>query len=302
MVLSSSSLAVRRRAAFIARCVVFVLAVVVGEARATAQPAASPQASPARAQSDARMLSASPDAPVASLGFRGTLRGAVGARLPLVGELAGTGFLLQLPALIELHNLSAQEPIPWQYWRGRLALEAIYRREAALGTRRAAFAGAFAVEHESDHSSDGHPGFVNLNSVSLRGDFTVALGLHALTTSLLTRLHLVTCTVDATTCGNYHGTGGSVTFEAATDVVFDGTLVAGYPYRYFVALHGAWLVDSGLAAMERRLVLDTGVALRPDGARGLFQLYLTALFGNDVGYYRGTREVAQAGFGFRWGL
>lgn len=288
---------------FIVQCVVAVSVIVLGEARSMAQPAApaaSPQVSPAQAQSDARMLSASPDAPVVSLGWRSQLRGTVGVRLPIVGDLAGTGFLLQLPALIELHNLTAQA-IPWQYWRGRLVLEAIYRREAALGARRAAFAGTFAVEHESDHSSDGHPGFVNLNSASLRGEFTVVLGRHALTTSRFTRLHFLTCTVDATTCGDYGGTGGSRTFEAATDVIFDGTLVAGHPYRSFAALHGAWLVHNGLATMERRVVVETGVAVRA-GARGLYPLYFTALFGNDVGYYRGAREVTQAGLGLRWGF
>lgn len=287
----------------VVRYLAWVSALVLAGAQASAQPAAgaaSKQASPAQSQSDARMLSASPDAPVASLGFRSTLRGAVGVRLPIVGGLADTGFLLQLPALIELHNRS-DDWIPWQYWRGRLALEAIYRREVALGARRAAFAGSFAAEHESDHSSNGHPGFVNLNSLSLRGDFTVALGRHALTAALLTRLHLLTCTVDPITCGGYGGAGGSITFETAMDVVFDGRFVAAYPYRYFVALHGAWLSGNGLAATERRLVFDTGVALRP-GGQGLYQIYFTTLIGDDVGYYRATRDVVQAGFGMRWGF
>ena len=288
----------------IVRCVAFLLAFVSSGARASAQPVvrpASTQASPAQAQSDARMLSASPDAPVASLGWRNTLRGAVGVRMPLVGALSGTGFLLQLPALIELHNTSPTQAVPWEYWRGRLAIEAIYRREVALGARQAAFAGAFAAEHESDHSSKGHPGFVNLNSLSLRGDATIALGIHALTVALVTRLHVLTCTTHAVTCGNYGGKGGSATFETAMDVVFDGTFVKGYPYRFFVALHGAWLVSNELAATERRLVLDTGVALRP-ATQGLYQLYFTALAGNEVGYYRMTPAVLQAGFGVRWGF
>jgi hypothetical protein len=34
--------------------------------------------------------------------------------------------------------------------------------------------------------------------------------------------------------------------------------------------------------------------------RGTFQLFATSLFGEDVGFFRGTRQVIQVGGGIRW--
>lgn len=259
----------------------------------------------AQAQSDARVLSASPDAPTLALAWRGALRGTVGARIPIVAPLAGTGFLLQLPALIELHNNDTSQPVPWQYWRGRLALEAIYRADVRLGAIPAALSGSLALEHESDHESFGSGAawarFVYLNSVAVRGDLTLALGLHSLTFAAIARAHVLTCTRNADECGRLGGGVGDATFESQFDVVFDGTIVPNRPYRLFVALHGAWLARNARAATERRLSLDAGFTVRATD-RGMFQLYLSGFVGNDVGLFRGGADVAQFGAGFRWGF
>ncbi|MFO0561364.1 MAG: hypothetical protein U0269_25325 [Polyangiales bacterium] len=254
----------------------------------------------AQAQSDARILSAAPDAPVAALEWRNTLRGTVGVRIPIVGALHSTGFLLQLPAQIELHNADQAQPVPWQYWRGRLALEAAYRAAVASAARPLVLAATFAIEHESDHASTGEPGLVNLNSLSLRGDLSTALGPHVFTAALLTRLHVLTCTRHPIYCGNYGGGAGSVTFETALDLVFDARLSLSSPFRFFAALHGGWLVANALALQERRLALHLGFAVRPE-QRGLFQLYATGQLGEDVGYFRYNGPQAQFGGGFRWG-
>jgi hypothetical protein len=265
----------------------------------TTPPPPTPLALP-QAQSDARLLSADPDVPAMELAYRGHMRAAAGVRIPLFGDLAGTGFLLQLPALIELHNVD-DEFIPYENWRGRLALEAIYRREASIGRTRAALAGAFALEHESDHTSVGGGEFVDLNSLSLRGEMTLPIGIHALTMGALARLHVLTCTTDPAMCASYSGLRGSQAPELVTDVIFDGVFVRNHPWRFFGALHAAWLIGNGYAATEARFVLDTGVAVRAQ-ERGLFQLYFTMLVGNPVGLHRATSGVVEAGAGLRWGF
>lgn len=262
----------------------------------------------AQAQSDARMFSASPDSPVANISWRGALRGTVGLRLPIVAPLAATGFLLQLPALIELHNTEVYYPVPWQYWRGRLALEAIYRRDVQLGATPAALSGSLALEHESDHDSAdfasslvGHARMVYVNTVALRGDMTLALGLHSLTVSTLARLHVLSCTIDFNLCGSFGGSRGDFTFESNVDVVFDGTIVPNRPWRLFAALHGAWIVGNRLVSAERRVSLHAGFAARSTD-KGLAQVYLQLFAGNDVGLRRATADVLQFGAGFRWGF
>ncbi len=282
----------------LAPAAVFSIALSLRASVAFAQVA--PSLDVGQAQSDARILSANPDAPVAALEWRNFLRGMVGARIPIVGALRSMGFLLQLPAQIELHNADTMQPVPWEYWRGRLGLEAMYRARVALGARQAALAGAFAIEHESDHASTGEVGLVNLNSMSARGELTVAFGPHALTVSTLARLHVLTCTIDTTYCGRYGGGAGSVTGEFNADVVMDVQLVHGHPYRFFAALHGAWIVENRLAKTERRAALHLGFAVRGVD-RGLFQLYALAQAGEDVGWFRARGPQWMAGGGFRWG-
>ena len=61
---------------------------------------------------------------------------------------------------------------------------------------------------------------------------------------------------------------------------------------------GSWLLPHRLVAEEKRAVLEAGLSWRrPE--RGLFQLYVTGLAGNELGYLR-AQSGPQLGFGFRW--
>ncbi len=253
--------------------------------------------SASRALLDGRRLSAHPDSPVSSAVFRRQLRGKVGIVIPFVGEPGGEGFFLTAPAFMELHNEVASF-VPYQYWRGRIAAEAGYRW--SLGPS-SALALSAALEHESDHSSSGHTGFVNLNGGSVRVDWARAFGGSYLMASLYPRLHLLTCTVSQIVCGDGGGRAGSPSFEQVGELVLDA---AAWPWasgrlRPFAAVAGAWLLPHALAIEERRVTADLGVSLRTD-SRGYFQVYLTSLLGDDVGFLRGTSSRAEAGVGFRW--
>ena len=61
---------------------------------------------------------------------------------------------------------------------------------------------------------------------------------------------------------------------------------------------GSWLLPHRLVAEEKRAVLETELSWRrPE--RGLFQLYVTGLAGNELGYLR-AQSGSQLGFGIRW--
>jgi len=260
--------------------------------------AASPaRADPARAQTEARRLSANPDSPTTALFWRKQLHGKVGASIPLLG--GPRGFSLELPAFIELHN-GASSFVPYQYWRGRISLEATHR--VVLDGGRLVLSTSVLGEHESDHVSGAPGDFLNKNGLALRSDLTWRFGNDALTVSSIPRFHLRTCTRIARICGEGRGRDGSAGFEQTVEVVFDGGWAppeTGRP-RYFVAAAGSWLMAHRLVAEEKRAVLEVGLSLRrPE--RGLFQIYLTGLTGNELGYLR-ARTGSQLGLGVRWAL
>ncbi|MBX3264456.1 MAG: hypothetical protein KF782_32590 [Labilithrix sp.] len=254
----------------------------------------SAAAEPAQVQVEARRLSANPDAPTMALFWRKELHGKVGASLPLIG--GPRGFSVELPAFVELHNRTSSF-VPYQYWRGRVSLEATHR--AALDERSALGLSVLA-EHESDHVS-GPPGhFLNKNGVAFRSDLTWLFGSSALTVSSIPRLHLRTCTLVARVCSDAGGRGGSAGFEQTIEVVFDGGWApreAGN-LRYFVAAAASWVLPHRLVAEERRAVLELGLSSRRR-ERGLLQLYVTGLAGNELGYLRATTGN-QLGLGVRW--
>lgn len=259
---------------------------------------------PVLAQSQARGLSAHPDAPSAALFFRGQMHGKVGVAIPL---LHVRGFELSLPVLIELHN-AEQRPIPAQYWRGRLSLELAHRARLS-----ATFAHGMSIllEHQSDHISGPPGGWTQRNGFALRHDLTWSFAAGSLTTSAYARFHLFSCTVDPGSCARripVYGTviervpdagiPGNAALEPVIEAMFDGRLSA--QWGYFVALAGSWLLPHGVVASEKRAVLDVGVRLRR-ARMGTLQLYLTCALGDDVGYVR-NRSANGAGIGLRWAL
>jgi len=258
--------------------------------------AASPAgADPARAQAEARLLSANPDSPTSAFFWRDELHGKLGAPIPLLGER--TGFSLQLPALIELHN-ARPSLVPYQFWRARVSLEAIHRR--VLDGGRFVLGTSILAEHESDHVS-GPPGhFLNRNGVAFRLDFTWMFGDDALTASSIARMHLRTCTLVPILCDRGGGREGSAAFEQTAEVVFDGgwgNRCAGRP-RYFLSAMGSLLPAHRLAGEEKRAVAEVGLSVRrPE--HGLLQVYFTGLAGNEIGYLRHLTDT-QVGLGVRW--
>lgn len=249
---------------------------------------------------DARRLSASPDNPVFSLGWRSHLHATLGAQVSVVGD-DGPGFFVHVPAMVELHNV-VDNATPNNLWRGLLGVEVGYRFER--------WSLAVQVQHESDHEtvdkvrhvpSDGTGvGFFQLNSVGLRADWPLTVARERVLASGVTRLHVLSCTIDVGRCATGSGGWGSQAFEAAADLIWYGH--AGSPatgaIEPVVAFHADWLVPAGLVLDEHRFILEAGGWLQT-GRRGMIQLVAIGWLGSEVGYIRNER-VRNLGVVFRW--
>lgn len=268
---------------------------------AHAEPWAAPRPDP-------RVFSASPDSASTSIGWRSQLHGRIGVVIPFVGETAGgagEGFALRLPAFIELYNFTASA-IPYQLWRGRLVLDGSFAWRTRTDDPNAPlWRVGLALEHESDHSSVSVPrGFVNLNSISVHGDGVVPLDARTVFyASAVARLHVLTCTRDPVLCDEKNGAGGSRAFEASVEADLSHALSTPTDdedlWLLFAATYATFLLPSELAVAERRATLEAGVA-DATRSRGTFQLFATSLFGDDVGFFRGTRQMVEVGGGIRW--
>jgi hypothetical protein len=254
---------------------------------------------PARADelAEARRLSASPDHPVFSLGWRSHLHATVGAELSVFGA-DEPGFFLRVPAMVELHNV-VDNAAPNNLWRGLLGVE--------LGHRFARWSVALLIQHESDHetadlarhvpSNAAPAGFYQLNSVGMRADWPLALANERVVASATARLHVFSCTIGVARCAD--GVG-SRAFEAAADLVWSGRpgAAASGTIEPLIAFHADWLVPAGLVRDEHRFILDAGACLRTKG-RGMIELVATGWLGSEVGYIREQR-VRNLGVALRW--
>jgi hypothetical protein len=264
-------------------------------------------ASVALTQHDARLLSAAPDAPITSFGWRGAVRTKVSIPISIVGgQEKARGFLLRLLPLIELHNaLDSPQFIPHEQWRGRLGIEGGWRWQLGLrAPADSALSLALGVEHESDHQTRPYAArsyeAVVLNDVVVRGELTTRLGGVGLTGALIERVHFLTCTTAASSCAS--GDRGSASFETGLEAVadWDGLQLGEQRLRPYAALALSWLLENDRARRERRLALRAGICLR-HAASGLWQLYFQLLAGNDVGIER-DEEVLHVGGGIAWSL
>ena len=145
---------------------------------------------------------------------------------------------------------------------------------------------------------------MNLNSISVQGDGVVPLDARTVFyASALARLHVLTCTRDPVLCDEKNGAGGSRAFEASVEADLSHALSSATEdddlWLLFAATYATFLVPSELAVAERRATLEAGVA-DATRRRGTFQLFATSLFGDDVGFFRGTRRVVEVGGGIRW--
>jgi hypothetical protein len=178
-----------------------------------------------------------------------------------------------------------------------VSLEATLRK--VLDGGRVVLGNSLLAEHESDHTSVGgygYAGFFNENGLASRVDVSLVWDASALTLSSTAHLHLLTCTVNPYFCADGAGREGSAAFEETVEAVFDGNLG---PARSFVSLMGSWLPAHRLAAEERRAILEAGLWTR--NARGMFQVYATALVGHDIGYLHWTNpNERKVGLGVRF--
>jgi hypothetical protein len=261
------------------RRAVLVLGMCVAAAgQATGAPADS------SAPDDARVLSADPNVPLFGLEFRGAARATFGSPIrPLTGA---DGLQVALVPLLELHDaIGSPNAIPFENWRGRLEIHGGWR------VTRATYAatGWLGLEHESDHPTlwrGPYPthSYFTLNSAVARAELTLPLGPLALTVVAIERFHLDTCTSVFPECARAVG-DGSPAFEQGAEAVADGSAGAAFSFRPFGSIAMSWLFPSSRVVGEKRLALRAGLRVR-QRAGGLWQLYLAALFGNDVGVFR----------------
>src|SRR6185436_19426938 len=118
---------------------------------------------------EAEQLSADPEAPVAELGWRSSLRAKVGVAPNLVDVGSKPRFRLRLPSYFELSNPPRNGSfVPWIFWRARIQLEGLFLIRL---NERAVAGAALRLEHESDHSSSdtAYSGYININSIALLG-------------------------------------------------------------------------------------------------------------------------------------
>jgi hypothetical protein len=252
----------------------------------------------------ARVLAASPNAPIAAVSVLGQTHGRMSMLIPIIGGPGETsGPLLTLVPLLEVFGPN----VPEDYWRGRAALEAGWRLLPGPTTLLEV---SVALEHESDHvtnhaglapSPDGSlsevkPPGATYNDVAAR--FSVALlevfgG--SLASSLIARWHFSSCNnIDAVFC--YQGDIGDDAFELEADGVVDWTELG--TTRPFLSVHGRRLFGRALLLSESSVAARVGVAYDRD-YRGLWQVFMEGRHGTEIGPFRHRRRLDLGG-GLAW--
>jgi hypothetical protein len=259
----------------------------------------------ARADSilDAHRLSANPDTAAMSFFWRNKTHATLGAEIPLLLPEDTGGWSLRIAASVQLDN-DLPNFLPNNYWRGLVGAELGHR--FSLGPGKLASI-AFLIQHESDHETkyravraDTPFGFYDLNSIGLHGDLSFRLASQQVTVSAQTRLHVLTCTVNAVVCASGSEGWGSQTGEEILEAVWDGPAsppVNGQ-WRPVVSIVADKLFPHGLVSEEHRFIAHAGLWL-PTEHRGNFEFYAIAWTGNDVGFPR-HRRITEFGLGFRW--
>jgi len=239
-------------------------------------------------------LGADPNAAGLRFAWRGGTRGALGLTVPLARQDAGGAFSLTLDPLIELHEpRGSDQPLPSQFWRGRLALSGA--RGFGDASRRLRL--SLALEHESDHETAheySRPGFLALNDIALGAGMLTRLAELEFASALALRLLVASCTTRQVRCAD---------FEGSTALAGGAQLVVGWRRPLplglspFVALAADAVISNDLVHNERRVLIRVG--LRRSVASGALTLYGLAWFGNDVGIER-ERRIDQLGAGIGW--
>ena len=251
------------------------------------------------------LATASPDAPVLELTWRDGIRAKGGGRIRFLGDGEDlSGGFFEFAGFLEMHNGPGYHgPIPYEFWRGRFALEGGYRWKFD-GAKPWVLRLTGAIEHESDHSTSPnidsytpYPGFVNLNALAVTAG--VRHGLVAPTHAALTaRLHVVTCTRTPTYCGQGGGLYGDRGFEVELAVTQELALWSALDrWNLFASLWGQASIGTALIFPARRLAVRLG-AIRHRKSDAI-SIFFQALVGTDVGYFR-QADTVQLGAGLAW--
>lgn len=259
-----------------------------------------------------RALEASPNAASLRYGWLQGTRARMSVPITVLGDLNHEGLTLVFEPLIELHNGPAQSaPVPFEHWRGRLALELGYRFHVGEDSGLAI---ALRLEHESDHESASPRGrgllvvaasgplstaFEYINDVGLRLAWMEPLGRGSLRAVLAARLHFATCTQDDPSCQDV--SFGGVTVEPSFDAVYDSEAgAADVDLALTAALHASITPETARTALERRVQLLAGLRL-PTKHRGTFFFQGALHVGSEIGNLRGISSIAPGGFiGWIW--
>lgn len=231
-----------------------------------------------------------PASPTLELGYRTGLRGEAGARVPILRAEDRTGFELDLPAFIELHN-DHPGPVPYQLWRGHIGVLASERWRAGNWMLR-----AFGVlEHESDHDIDHH--WIYWEGAGVGLDATQDVGDIRVTIAGEARLLFETCTIDID-CTTHAPLGtGDTSVEGI--VAFVAELDPGAAHHWFAAIYADATVPRPLIAGDRRVLAHVGYAIAR-GSLGNWQLFGAFLAGPEVGLDRVNGTQLAIGGGVRW--
>lgn len=255
-----------------------------------------------------RALSAAvtPNAPVVSLGWVGSLRASVG--LPIVIYAERPGWIVRLSPLVELYDRDTFGGFPYEYWRGVLGLEVGHRHVLAIDGGALALSGALSLDHESDHetvntvSAAGPMGrystFLYTNAVSLHGDAALVLDELSLAARLTVGTHVFSCTRADLACDLDAGTGGQSAALALDVVLRTGASDDRDRIQLCGAIHGGWTASAGRMIEEARLRAQAGPCVRFTGV-GEWSLLAQLALGSATGMQRGHQEVTAGGV-VRW--
>lgn len=257
-----------------------------------------PAVAPASDSNSLRALLAHPETAGFGLSFRGTLRGILGMRIPIVRTPDEGGIGFELHSYVELHNSpESDQGLPNENWRAFVALDTTWRWYFPTGAlRRVDF--SVAIQHESDHYTSREAvglGQLNMNDVRFRAEMLFPLGDAGFLLATEIRVFVITCTNEPL-CGDFSGnsTGGG-----AVDLMFD--LKAAVPnfrgWSFFASLHAGGILPLEKIREERRLIVRTGARSRSD--LGQWQIYGIFWLGNTVGINR-NQVVINGGGGFRY--
>ncbi len=213
-----------------------------------------------------------------------------------MGGDATPGFAISAAPLVELHEpRRSTQPLPSEYWRARLVIEAGYgwqRESASYGV-------GLLLEHESDHETAHacfHPEFLTQNDVGGLARATWALRALQLTAATRLRLYVLSCTRERSRCRNFEGESSAA---GQADVVLDAPSAWLKWLHPFASMHGFGVLPSGLVRSESHLEGHAGVWLSTRAC--LIQLFLLVYAGNDLGITRAER-VFEPGVGFSLSL